>query len=63
MPIRIRDTAFSSAACEKLSNARNTGDASLHRLPAGSDRLHALNRHMIGPEDLPEHFSGGAAPE
>ena len=42
MPIRIRDSAFSFAACEKLVYERNTGAASPHRLPTGNDKLQAL---------------------
>ena len=51
MPTRIRDKAFSSAAWEKLVYERNTGDGSVHLLPAGSVKLQALKLMLSVPKN------------
>jgi hypothetical protein len=40
--MRIRDSAFSFAACEKLAYERSRGIGSAHLLPAGRVRLQAV---------------------
>lgn len=51
MPIRMRDSAFSFAASDKLEYERSRGDASVHVLPAGSVRLQALKRMWSLPKN------------
>ena len=56
MPMKMRDTAFSSAASEKLRYDRSTGSASSHLLPAGSVLLQAVKLYSVLAEELLQDF-------